>query len=244
MAKFNMLIKCILATGKFDDYGEYILEVIIRFKTDVLWAEKGHEVAFSQFIIKNEKREEAINIKAAELINADFNIGVKLGESNAMVSKTIGQLYSLNKLGHEFIDSPIILDFWRAPTDNDRGNLSTQRWAQWKIASLYAVCVNIGVKENEVKLLYDLCTMPKTYCTITYDFIGNDMFNLHMEMDKNKYFNDLPSFGFSFKMPKEYNQVRWYGRGYYETYADRKIGGRIGIYENKVIDNMAHYIKP
>ena len=54
----------------------------------------------------------------------------------------------------------------------------------------------------------------------------------------------MPEFGMMLKLNADYNQVEWYGLGESETYADRKHGAKLGIYANRVEDNMAKYLVP
>ena len=54
----------------------------------------------------------------------------------------------------------------------------------------------------------------------------------------------MPEFGMMFKFNADYDNVEWYGLGDQETYADRNRGAKLGIYKNKVADNMAKYLVP
>ncbi len=54
----------------------------------------------------------------------------------------------------------------------------------------------------------------------------------------------MPEFGLLFKFNADYENVEWYGNGPQETYADRKHGAKLGVYRNKVADNMAKYLVP
>ena len=54
----------------------------------------------------------------------------------------------------------------------------------------------------------------------------------------------MPEFGVLFKLNADYDQVEWYGYGPEETYADRDQGAKLGVYRNKVADNMAAYLVP
>ena len=54
----------------------------------------------------------------------------------------------------------------------------------------------------------------------------------------------MPEFGVIFKFDADYDNVSWYGMGYEETYADRCKGAKLGVYTNKVKDNMAKYLNP
>ena len=65
-----------------------------------------------------------------------------------------------------------------------------------------------------------------------------------MLSDIVKELGDMPEFGVMFKVDADYNQVKWYGMGPEETYIDRCKGAKLGIYENKVEENMAKYLNP
>ena len=54
----------------------------------------------------------------------------------------------------------------------------------------------------------------------------------------------MPEFGMIFKLNADYDRLTWYGLGPADTYADRKEGAKLGIYQNKVRDNMAKYLVP
>ena len=54
----------------------------------------------------------------------------------------------------------------------------------------------------------------------------------------------MPEFGVIFKFNADYDNVQWYGLGEAETYADRKKGAKLGIYQNKIVDNIARYMVP
>ena len=55
---------------------------------------------------------------------------------------------------------------------------------------------------------------------------------------------DMPEFGMMFWFNADYDNLTWYGMGPDETYADRRHGAKLGIYSNKVADNMAKYLVP
>ena len=54
----------------------------------------------------------------------------------------------------------------------------------------------------------------------------------------------MPEFGMMFRLDADYDRVQWYGLGEEDTYADRCRGGRLGVYERRVSDNLAAYLKP
>lgn len=150
-------------------------------------------------------------------------------------------------------------NFWRAPTDNDCGSLMQMRYAQWKIASMYAShkdyrkgmygpanAPETTVHENsvEVAFTYILPTTPASECRLAYEVTGDGRVKTTLTYDPVKELGDMPEFGVLFKFNADYDHVQWYGLGPAETYADRKHGAKLGIYENLVTDNMARYLVP
>ncbi len=62
--------------------------------------------------------------------------------------------------------------------------------------------------------------------------------------DTVKELGDMPLFGVSMKLDADYDRLEWYGMGPQETYSDRNTGAKLGIYKNKVTDNLASYLVP
>lgn len=116
--------------------GEYTITVSFLLKEDTLWAKRGHEVAFGQYIYEVAKEREE-HKGEFEVINSDHNFGVKGENFEVMFSYLNGGLVSYRYGGVEMIKAIPKPNFWRTPTDNDEGNLMPMRYAQWKIASMY-----------------------------------------------------------------------------------------------------------
>ena len=239
--------------------GEYVLSVSFLLKEDTLWAKKGHEVAFGQGVYKvGTMQGEAVKIarKKAKVIDGENNIGVQGEGFEALFSRSYGGMISYRYAGREMLKAIPKPNFWRAPTDNDRGNKMPARYAQWKIASLYMDTVDpLGkVKENPVikeeangiriTYIYFLPTTPKTQCELSYLVSGEGEVTVRLSYDPVAELGDMPEFGVIFKMDADYDQLEWYGLGPAETYCDRKKGGKIGVYTNEVKDNLALYVVP
>ena len=150
-------------------------------------------------------------------------------------------------------------NFWRAPTDNDCGNLMGMRYGQWKIASMYLShkdfrkgpygpgnTPEVVVTEKTVKVTYTylMPTTPLSECKLSYEVFGDGRVKTTLAYDPVKELGDMPEFGVIFKFNADYDRVEWYGLGETETYSDRKKGAKLGIYANKVADNMARYMVP
>ena len=117
--------------------GEYAVTVSFRLREDTLWAKAGHEVAFGQGIYQVEQPEVGHKGKL-EVVRSIHNIGVKGDGFRVMFSYLNGGLVSYVYGGVEMIKAIPKPNFWRAPTDNDCGNLMQMRYGQWKLASMYA----------------------------------------------------------------------------------------------------------
>lgn len=239
--------------------GEYAVTVSFRLKEDTIWAARGHEVAFGQGIYRVEGVPEAAEKAGFRVIRSAHNFGVRGEDFDVMFSYLNGGLVSYRYGGKEMIEMIPKPNFWRAPTDNDMGNLMPMRYAQWKIASMYlshkypsgtpfpaAKAPDIRVEEDyaEITFTYVMPTTPASECRLTYQVYGDGTVRTTLSYDPVKELGDMPEFGVMFKFNADYENVTWYGMGPAENYADRCRGARLGIYKNKVADNMAKYLIP
>ena len=248
-----------LPFGKQTRPGEYTVTVSFLLKKKTLWAEAGHEVAFGQYVYQVEETEK-LSECGVEFVKSLHNIGVRGENFQVMFSVLNGGMVSYKYAGREMIEAIPKPNFWRAPTDNDCGNLMPMRYAQWKIASMYATHKDFRSKERyapsnapettvyensvEVAFKYLMPTTPVSECRLAYEVFGDGRVKTTLTYDPVKELGDMPEFGVLFKFNADYDHVKWYGLGPAETYADRKHGAKLGIYENSVSDNMARYLVP
>lgn len=238
-----------------EDAPEFALTVSFALKEDTLWVKAGHEVAFGQKILKKEVKPYTCD-KPIKVTKGWSNIGVKGNDFSVLFSTGRPGMISYVYGGVEMLKSVPMPNFWRAPVDNDNGNLMPQRYAQWKLASMYISNRNDGLfdyrppkveeERNCVSVYYDLYmpTTPVSQCQLKYKVFGDGTVEMTLSYDPVKELGDMPEFGVMFKFDADYDTVKWYGLGESETYADRKQGGKLGIYENKVVDNLAEYMVP
>ena len=247
-----------LPLAKEEKTGEYAVTVSFHLKEDKVWAEAGHEVAFGQYIYKVEAPKKACP-EGVEVIRSTHNIGVRGTHFEVLFSVLNGGLASYKYAGKEMIEAIPKPNFWRAPTDNDCGNLMGMRYGQWKIASMYLShkdfrkgpygpgnVPEVEVNEKTVKVTYTylMPTTPTSECRLSYEVFGDGRVKTTLTYDPVKELGDMPEFGVIFKFNADYDRVEWYGLGETETYSDRKKGAKLGIYSNKVADNMARYMVP
>ena len=247
-----------LPLAKEEKPGEYAVTVSFHLKEDKVWAEAGHEVAFGQYIYKVEAPKKACP-EGVEVIRSTHNIGVRGTHFEVLFSVLNGGLVSYKYAGKEMIEAIPKPNFWRAPTDNDCGNLMGMRYGQWKIASMYLShkdfrkgpygpgnIPEVEVNEKTVKVTYTylMPTTPTSKCKLSYEVFGDGRVKTTLIYEPVKELGDMPEFGVIFKFNADYDRVEWYGLGETETYSDRKKGAKLGIYANKVADNMARYMVP
>ena len=248
----------VLPLAKEEKPGEYTVTVSFHLKEDKAWAEAGHEVAFGQYVYQVEEPKKTCP-EGVKVIRSTHNIGVRGAHFEVLFSVLNGGLVSYKYAGKEMIEAIPKPNFWRAPTDNDCGNLMGMRYGQWKLASMYlshkdfrqgaygpANMPEVEVNEKSVKVSYTyiMPTTPTSECKLSYEVFGDGRVKTTLTYDPVKELGDMPEFGVIFKFNADYDRVKWYGLGEAETYSDRKKGAKLGIYANMVADNIARYMVP
>lgn len=239
--------------------GEYAVTVSFRLKEDTVWAKRGHEVAFGQGVYKVEASAKAVKPAKFEVIRSGHDFGVRGENFDVLFSYLNGGLASYRYGGVEMIQMIPRPNFWRAPVDNDNGSLMQMRCGQWKLASMYLShkyptgghypgmhIPEIEVLDDSAKITftYAMPTTPATECKLSYQVYGDGSIRTTLTYDPVEGLGDMPEFGVMFKFDADYDNVTWYGMGPEETYVDRCEGAKLGIYRNKVEDNMAKYMVP
>ncbi len=236
------------------DGAEYTVTVRLLLSRGTDWAEEGTEMAWGQAVIlSTEKKRHASG--AMEVIRGYDNTGVR-GENFEILFSTLhGGLVSYKYKGREVFSEIPKPNTWRAPTDNDVANLLPFRSGAWKAAALYGTTKYLGgrrttdyvVEELEdlvkVTFTYHLPTNPVTDCLVCYEVYPDGWIGVDVRMDACDHIGQLPEFSMQFAVDADYDNLCWYGLGEEETYIDR-CHAKLGIYRNKVSDNMAKYLRP
>jgi beta-galactosidase len=151
-------------------------------------------------------------------------------------------------------------NFWRAPTANDIGNDTPIRCGQWLLASRYAKYIQpftyktpadkplFDIKSEKdnvlVKFVYRFPTLPESGCEIAYQVDLDGKITIALTYEPVCGLPDFPVFGMLIKTDPVFDRVEWYGLGPEETYADRRLGGRLGLYRGLVKEQAARYLAP
>lgn len=245
-----------LKNSMIDVEKEYCIVVSFVLKENTIWEKAGYEIAFGQHMIKKPVSEYSCD-KSVELVVGNGNILVRGENFKALFSRMNLGMVSYVYGGVEMLPNTIPLpNFWRTPTNNDSGNMMPQRYAQWKIASMYVTTrqnqrfadtsPRVEKNDNNIAITYTyfMPTTPQSSCEVTYRVFGDGTIETTLSYDPVKELGDMPEFGMMFKLDADYDTVKWYGLGPQETYEDRQHGGKYGVYENKVVDNIAEYLVP
>lgn len=240
--------------------GEYTVTVSLLLKDDTPWAPKGYEVAFGQCtVLKVAAVSSYQKPSPLTFVEGWHNYGVHGEHFEALFSRVHGGIISYRWGGIEMLKSIPHPNFWRAPTDNDRGNAMAARYGQWKLASQYASlaatdadsvvsqpAISAHMEDDRVSICfhYQLPTRPASQCEVAYTVTGDGTVMVRLQYELTKGLGDMPAFGMMLKMSADYDRIQWYGNGPFETYTDRMRGAKLGVYQGMVVDQMAKYLAP
>ena len=229
-------------------HGDQELFVIFEFKLKEAepLMEKGQVVARQQFVLNPyqfpEIKSEETAVQKEEV---ESYVKLEAGGTALTFGKRHGWIDYLDVDGEPMLldRESITPEFWRAPTDNDNGAGLQNRFAVWKNPQMKLT--KFEVDDNEVEATYDMpdvkATLKMTY-TLTAE--GEVIIREELKADKEAKISQMFRYGMQLQMPKQYNEVQYYGRGPVENYIDRNSSEFIGVYNNKVADEYYSYIRP
>jgi beta-galactosidase len=238
-----------LPAGTTSASGEYCIQASLNLKENTLWADAGYEIAFGQYVfqVKAEEKTAAIHGEL-RVVEGDVNIGVHGRDFTILFSKQAGSLVSLNYAGKETTPLPPAPLFWRATTDNDRGYSQGFHSGLWFAASLTRKCVAIDLEKDKgqvtVAFTYKISISEEVVVKISYTVFADGSVRVKSVYQGANHLPQLPIFAVSFKVPADYDQLEWYAMGPEENYSDRAQGAKLGIFSNKVSENLSGYVMP
>jgi beta-galactosidase len=218
------------------------------------WADKGHIVARDQVVVPADPqtaltmgtvgREEAKIAESADAVNIS---GAAFAVS---ISKATGAIVSWKVQGEEQLLAPLEPNFWRAPTDNDRGNGMPTRHAAWQRAAEQREVREVSVQREvdgnwRVLVVLAYPAAGETTGTLAYKVSNAGQIRVALKIEpKGKGLESLPRVGMTMQIPLGYDRVTWLGRGPHENYADRKASAFFGKYTLAAADFFFPYVEP
>jgi beta-galactosidase len=232
---------------------EYILTVSFELANDTPWAPKGHVVAWDQFQFPSAAADSATHNTdtppPVTLSHVPGELVVSNDSFSIAISSDSGSISSYNVGGRELLSAPLEPNFWRAPTDNDRGNNMPERQGVWQLAALHRVTGSVRAEQaapNVVKVtaIAKLAAGDATQ-TYVYTIHGDGSVEIDSVFDPGAArLPDLPRVGMQMRVVHALRNVQWYGRGPQENYWDRHLGAAIGIYKDTVDNLWFPYVEP
>jgi len=233
---------------------ECFLTVTFALSRDMLWAQKGYVVAWDQFKLSDNVHKAGV-VKLADMPVLDVNentaaITVTGKDIVLTVGKTSGEIESFAYSGTQLLASPLVPNFWRAPTDNDRGNGMPWRLGVWKDAGPMRTINSVTAKRLAPQLVRvtadgSLPNEPNSSYRAVYSVYGSgDVVVESFVRPAGRYMVEIPRIGMQVAVPAAYDTLTWYGRGPGETYWDRKSSGAFGIYTKSVEELVHAYVRP
>lgn len=232
--------------------GELMLSFRFKTNTDQPLINKGHEVAWHQFIIQMNTLQTSIDIQTlAPLKVVEPNpkkIVIKGKGFTIEFDKKQGTLSSFMYQGTSLVKKGLTPNFWRPPNDNDLGNGMPKRCKVWHSPTQVITKVKVQVMAPqlvEVKVSSHISAGNSTYIT-RYRIYGSGDVWVHSELkiDSTAKLPELPRFGMTMQLPKGFQRMQWYGRGPHESYWDRKTGAAIAHYTGNVWAQYHPYVRP
>jgi len=228
---------------------EYLLDIAFSLKTDMPWAKAGHVVASNQFALSG------LPIAVKTHASGESMVIQKDGEVYNVSGKTFritfdqknGALSSYLLGGKEQIFSPLLPDFTRPLTDNDRhgwkANVILKEWYNSK-PQLVGFSVSKESSGNvKAESVYELID-HKAKVMVTYTVNSKGVVKVDYALKVSDGLPNIPKVGMTCGIADDFRQITWYGRGLYENYIDRRYGSDVAIYSLPIAQFMESYVKP
>ena len=237
------------------DGAEYMLNIQYKLNKRDGLLPAGHVVAKSQIQLCA-AQQQGFQLCAAKgaMSRADIHEGRDLWTISASgvaleFNKRSGWLESYVVKGMQFIaeDKALTPNFWRAPTDNDYGAGLQRRFAAWRQPEMKLKELAVE-NQDSVVVIRTTHEMPAVQATLrlVYTLYADGTLRVEQDMKTtaDAKVSDMFRFGMQLPMPESFENIRYYGRGPVETYADRKDSEFIGLYRSTVTEQFYPYIRP
>ena len=238
--------------------GKVYLKLIYRLKKQMPLLEPGHELGFDEIKLANEDDRNRQAVKWLEQEKEVGAIDVKENERQVVLQandftyvfdKRTGLFEDMQFAGRSYIDHPMELNIWRAPTDNDM--YIKKEWKKAHYDAAYTRAYRIEVLQNKhgVFIMEHVAVLADTVQKIldvemTWKINEDGKIEAVIEAVKDKEFPELPRFGIRMFLNKKMNEVTYFGMGPQESYRDKHQASCHGLFRSKVAQMHQDYIRP
>ncbi len=240
---------------------EVLLNVSARLRKATPWAEEDFAVAREQFVLQPyhfPKRLDDIGVglrnssiptvSKSSLVyqRTDMGVVVTTRRGTISISRT-GALTSWVVDGKEQLFAPLEPYFWKPENDNQHAAGFERRLAVWKDATEKRTVKDIRVERDKDELSVVAETALPVGADLTLTYTINPEGQVKVDANYRPTAADiplLPKYGMRMRLPADYQEVCYYGRGPWENYPDRKRSAFIGEYQMPLSSYMTEYIRP
>ena len=179
----------------------------------------------------------------------DTQIHIKGREFAYTIDKRTALFTEMKFAGREYLNHPMKLNIWRAPTDNDMYIKSEWKKAHYDKAYTRAYTTEVVQGKHGVKITSHASVVAETVqkildVTITWKIEAAGKIDADIAVTKDNEFPDLPRFGVRMFLDKKLSAARYFGMGPQESYCDKHQAASHGLYQANVDDLHEDYIRP
>ncbi len=230
--------------------GEAYLTLSFFNSKDTLWAPAGYECGTWQRKLETGRNE---LVKAAsdeiETLEDERFITVNAGNCVYRFDKYFGVMDTVRYKNREMLASPVKMNLWRAPIDNDRPLV--ENWRKCGLDRLIQKTYNVSMTKTNTyaAIIADISYAAKVIepvfrAKVTYIIQGSGDLLINVKGTLNKYIKNMPRVGLIFEMPEENEKFTYFGCGPMESYIDKNLASKVDIYSSTATDNFEHYVRP
>jgi beta-galactosidase len=229
--------------------GEICLNVYAHLKKANLWTEEGYCVAHEQFVLMPDQQKKIYPFgKVLRVKESLTEITVQGDSSESVYNKASGALISWKQKNTELLHGTLEPYFWKPANDNQKQARYDKTLAKWKTAAVNRVVKSFDIKNQEglVTINFQM-NLPGIGANYNLIYLVNSQGQIQVEANYIPLGDTIPSipkFGMRLQIPNKFNFIKWYGRGPFENYPDRKTAAMIGLYGSKLENFITNYPAP
>ena len=238
--------------------GKSYLKLIYRLKKEMPLLEQGYELGFDEMKLANEDDRNRQAVKWLEQEKGIGTIAVKENDKQIVLQakdftyvldKRTGLFENMQFAGRSYINHPMELNIWRAPTDNDMYIKLEWKKAHYDAAYTRAYRIEVLQNKHGVLIMEHLAVVADTVQKIldvemTWKINEDGKIEAVIEAVKDKEFPDLPRFGIRMFLNKKMDEITYFGMGPQESYRDKHQASCHGLFRSKVAQMHEDYIRP
>ena len=238
--------------------GKCYLKLIYHLKKELPLLDEDHILGFDEIEVSKEDTKcklaekwipKTVVDSELQVNENDTQIHIKGREFAYTIDKRTALFTEMKFAGREYLNHPMELNIWRAPTDNDMYIKSEWKKAHYDKAYTRAYTTEVVQGKHGVKITSHASVVAETVqkildVTITWKIEAAGKIDADIAVTKDDEFSDLPRFGVRMFLDKKLSAVRYFGMGPQESYCDKHQAASHGLYRADVGDLHEDYIRP